>query len=132
MSSTTKIGTKEPIIIEFTYNEWRRLERLSNRDKKWIYKFYNAVLAKAGLILVEEVRNRCGHLIENARIVLGKNIYNKFERTFEKKINDARAFGMINLQCAPKQDLCNSIGENQIAIFPKVFRLTHWKSHVFK
>jgi hypothetical protein len=124
------IGSKDPIIIEFTYDDWKRLERLSNRDNRWIEKLYDAILTKARLISLAILHERFDGTLDITKITFGRQAYKRFEEVIKLKYPDREARGWLSLEFSPVESR-NPELKGEILIYPDALRLAYWEAHVF-
>jgi hypothetical protein len=94
------LGTKNPIVVEFTYDDWKRLDRLSNRCRDWINKFYDAVLAKARIISLAMLHED-ELTLDITKVVLGHQAYRKFAKILKHKYPDREARAWLNFDVGP-------------------------------
>lgn len=136
--TVTYINTGNPIIIEFSYDEWKRLAKLSNRDNDWHAKLYDTILAKAQLKSLYEL-NDMGSRLDNTDVIFGKEAFVKYQKIFDIKFpkpegpRDMRS-GMEFLNYSPSEHVREeeTLGDDQIMIRPSAVGLTVWSKDVFR
>lgn len=133
------IGKPEPIVVELTYEDWRRLSRLRNHHSEWdhgaewLCQFYDAVLKRAGLkSLNDQVES--GHKFAIQEIVLGYRAYAKYQKIMLKKYGKHDK-PWIDFQSGPSEVLQPDdppITPDQILIRPYAFGIQLWSPDVFR
>ena len=122
----------DPIMVELRYEDWRKLERMSNRDDKWIEKAYDLILGRARLPSLSEIRKKLGTYLRVQEVVLAKEAYERFEALLKKKYGHTGS--MISLQFGPSMVIREEdpeITPNQIIIRPQALGLEHWDALIY-
>lgn len=133
------IGKPTPVIVELTYEDWRRLSKLRNHHSRWdpgeewLCRFYDAILKRAGLKSLKDL-GESGYKLEIQEIVCGYRAYNKYNKLMKKKYSDTDR-PWIDLQHGPSQVVQPEdpqITPDQILIRPAAFGIFIWSSDVFR
>jgi hypothetical protein len=85
--STPIKGSGLSIVVEFDYEDWRRIEKLSNRGDAWLFKFYDALFLKAGLPTLDNIA-KLGLTVSVPDIAAGKTTYERVEKIGREKYGE--------------------------------------------
>ena len=129
--STPIKGSGKPIVVEFNYEDWRRIERLSNRKDAWLFKFYDTLFVKAGLPTLDDIA-KLGLAVSVPDIAAGATTYERIEKIGKEKYGE-RHWPMISLAHGMSMVIKDSdppVNKNQIVIRPTAFGSNVWSQDV--
>jgi len=128
---TPQVGESTPIIIGFTWEDWNRLERLSNRKDDWIVKLYDTIFKKAGLPPVKKLKEM-GFGPHVTGVIASKPAAERIHKIGQEKYGE-RNWPWIHLDLSPSEHLephDPPLDENQFMIKVDCLGVHTWPKEV--